>query len=82
MAPYINDHRDNVIRNIALYADDRSFCFKCDQAFDLWQKLELVFELGSNPRDTVDWGKSGLLISVLEKINSFRLIGLITLLLF
>ena len=25
-----------------------------EQAFDLWQKLQLGFEFGSNPRDTVD----------------------------
>ena len=28
----------------------------CDQAFDLWQQLELASELESDLRDTVDWG--------------------------
>ena len=30
---------------------------KCDQASDLWQKLEWTFELESNIRDAVDWGR-------------------------
>ena len=32
----------------------------CDQASDLWQQLELVFELGYDLRDTVEWGKNWL----------------------
>ena len=32
-------------------------CFKCDQASDLWQQLELASELESDLWDTVDWGK-------------------------
>ena len=28
---------------------------KCDQAFDLWQQLELSSELESDLRETVDW---------------------------
>ena len=58
MASYIDELRDNVIRNIATYADDSSFYSKCERAFDLWQKLELGFELVSNQRDTVDWGRT------------------------
>ena len=30
---------------------------KCDQAFDLWQQLELASELESDLHDTLDWGK-------------------------
>ena len=30
---------------------------KCDQASDLWQQLEFDFELESDLRDTVDWGR-------------------------
>ena len=45
---YINDLPDNVICNIAIYADDTVFYSKCDQASDLWKQLELAFELGSN----------------------------------
>ena len=33
---------------------------KCDQASDLWQQLELAFEVESDLRDTVDWGKKWL----------------------
>ena len=32
----------------------------CDQVCDLWQQLELAFELESDLRDTVDWGKKYL----------------------
>ena len=33
---YINDFPDDVICNIAIYADDTTLCYKCDQASDLW----------------------------------------------
>ena len=42
---YINDLPDDVICNIAIYADDTTLYSKCDQASDLWQQLELVSEL-------------------------------------
>ena len=54
---YINDLPDDVICDITLYADDTALYSKCDQASDLWQQLELAFELESNLQDTVDWGK-------------------------
>ena len=54
---YINDLPDNVICDIAIYADDTTLYSKCDQASDLWQQLELASELESDLRDTVDWGK-------------------------
>ena len=44
---YINDLPDGVICNIAIYGDDTSLYFKCDQASDLWQQLELASELES-----------------------------------
>ena len=74
---YINDLPDNVICDIAIYVDDASF-IKCDQASDLWQQLELACELDSDLQDTVDWVKSGLLISMLGKLSWFRLTSLIT----
>ena len=43
---YINDLPDDVICDIAIYADDTTLHSKCDQASDLWQQL-----------DTVDWGR-------------------------
>ena len=41
---YINDLPDYVICNIAIYADDTTPYSRCDQAFDLWQQLELPSE--------------------------------------
>ena len=54
---YINDPPDDVICNIAIYADDTTLYSKCDQASDLWQQLELASELDSDLRDTVYWGR-------------------------
>ena len=42
---YINDLPDDVICNIAIYADDTTLYSKCDQASDLWQQFELASEL-------------------------------------
>ena len=53
---YINDFPDDVICNIAIYADDTTLYSKCNQASDLWQQLELASDL----RDTVDWGMKWL----------------------
>ena len=60
-----------IVCNIVIYADDTTCYYKCDQASYLWQQLELASELEG----------SGLLISVLEKLNWFCLTGLITLVL-
>ena len=57
---YINDLPDDVICNIAIYADDTTLYSKCDQAYDLWEQLELASELESDLRDTVDWGRKWL----------------------
>ena len=57
---YVNDLPDDVICDIAIYADDTTLYSKYDQAFDLWQQLELASELESDLRDTVDWGKKWL----------------------
>ena len=51
---YINDLPDDVICNIAIYADDSTLYSKCDQASDLGQQLELASELEYNLRDTVN----------------------------
>ena len=47
----INDLPDDVICNIAIYADDTALCSKCDEASDLWQQVELTSELGSDLQD-------------------------------
>ena len=57
---YINDFPDDVICDIAIYADDTTLYSKCDRASDLWQQLELASELESDLRDTVGWGKKWL----------------------
>ena len=57
---YINDLSDDVICDIAIYADDTTLYSKCDQASDLWQQLELASELESDLRDMLDWGKKWL----------------------
>ena len=57
---HINDLPDDVICDIAIYADYSTLCSKCDWASDLWQQLELASELESDLRDTVDWGKKWL----------------------
>ena len=57
---YINDLPNDVICNIAIYADDTTLYSKCNQVSDLWQQLELASELESDLRDTVDWGRKWL----------------------
>ena len=57
---YINDLPDDVICDIAIYADDTTLYSRCDRTSDLWQQLELASELESDLRDTVDWGKQWL----------------------
>ena len=57
---YINDLPNNVICNIAIYADDATLYSKCNQASYLWQQLELAFEVESDLQDTVDWDRKWL----------------------
>ena len=64
---YINDLPDDVICDIAIYADNTTLYSKCDWASDLWQQLELAFKLESDLRDTEDWGKKWLLDFNAEK---------------
>ena len=49
------------------YTDDTTLYSKCDQAFDLRQQLELAFQLESDLRDTVDWGRNWLVDFKAEK---------------
>ena len=57
---YINDLPDDVICDIAIYADDTTLYFKCDQASYMWQQLELASELESDLRGTMESGKKCL----------------------
>ena len=54
---YINDLPDDVICDIAIYADDTTLYSKCDQASDLWQQLELASEI--KPDITRHWTVPG-----------------------
>ena len=42
---YIYDLPDDVVCDIAIYADDTTLCSKSNQASDLWEQLELTFQL-------------------------------------
>ena len=66
---YINGLCDDVICNTAIYADDTTRYSKCDQTSDLWQELELAYELESDLRDTVTGAGSGLFIPMLLNFN-------------
>ena len=74
---YINDLPGDVICDIAIYTDDTTLCSKCDQASDLWQQLELTFELESDLGEL----ESDLWTSMLGKLSWFCLTGLITMVL-
>ena len=50
-------------------------CCKCDGASDLWEQLEIAFELESDLRDTADPGRKWLVISILVIHNLFPLIN-------
>ena len=54
---YINHLPDDVISNIAIYADDTTLYSKYDQVSDLWQQLELASEVESDQQHTVDCGR-------------------------
>ena len=45
---YINDLSDDVICDVAIYADDTTLYSKCDRTSDLWQQLELASEVESD----------------------------------
>ena len=57
---YFNNLPDDVICDIAIYADDTTLYPACDQASDFWRQFELASDLQSDLRETVDWGKTWL----------------------
>ena len=67
--------------NIAIYDDDTTLCSRCDQASDLWQELELAFELNLIYKTLWTEAGSTLFISMLEKLNWYHLTDLIILVL-
>lgn len=70
---------DDIICNLAVYADDTTLLSKCDQAPDLWQYLGLASEYESGQQDTVNWcTENSLLIPMLERISLVHLFIQIT----
>ena len=65
----IIDLPDDVICNIAIYADNTTLYSKCDQASNLWQQLELASELEFDLFDTVNWGRKWLIDFNAGKLN-------------
>ena len=67
---YINKLPDDVICNIAIYADDSALYSLCDQTSEQWQQ-QLASELESDLQDEALWTgvRSGLLISMLGKLS-------------
>ena len=78
---YINDLPNDVMCDITIYADDTTLCSKCDQASDLWQQHELASELESDLHTVGTGVRSGLLISLLGKLNWFHLTSSLTMIL-
>ena len=68
---YINDLPDDVICNVAIYADDTTLYSNCEQASDMWQQRKVDSELESDLRDTMDWGRKWLVDFNTEKIQRF-----------
>ena len=62
---YINDLPDDVICDIAIYADDATLYSKCDRASDLWQQLELLLNLNLIYETRWTGVRGGLLVSML-----------------
>ena len=75
---YINDLLDNVICNIAIYADDTTLFFISDQASDRGNNLNWLLNLNLIYETLWTGVRSGFLISMLGKLSRFHLAGLIT----
>ena len=76
---YINDLPDDVICDIAIYADDTTLNSNCDRASDLLAtNLNWLLNLDLIYKTLWTGVRSGLLISLLEKLSWFCLTRLIT----
>ena len=75
---YINELLDDVICNVAIYADDTTLYSECNQASDLWKQLELASKLESDLQDTVDWVRKWLVDFIVGRTQLVFLTGLIT----
>ena len=79
---YINDIPDDVICNTAIYADDTTLYTKCADDTTLYicgNNLNWLLNLNLIYETLWTGAESGLLILMLEKLNSLCLTGLITL---
>ena len=54
---HISDLPDDVICDIAIYADDTNLYSIWGQASDLWQQVELASELESDLIGTINWDR-------------------------
>ena len=70
-----NDPPDDIICNIAIYADNTTLYSKCHLASGLWQQLELISELECDPRDTEDWDRKWF-VNFNEEKSSFKMLWL------
>ena len=75
---YINELPDDVICNVAIYADDTTLYSECNQASDLWKQLELASKLESDLQNTVDWVRKWLVDFIVGRTQLVFLTGLIT----
>ena len=64
----------------AIYVNDTTLYSNCDQAFDLWERLELASELYSDLQD-IDWDINGLFFLMQEKLSFLCLSNVVTLVL-
>ena len=78
---YISDLPDDVICNIAIYADDATLYSKCDQASICGNNLNWFLNLNLIFETLWTWLRSGLLIPFLGKLSWFCLTGVITMVL-
>ena len=78
---YINGLPEDVICNIAIYADDTTLCSKCDQASDCGNNLNWLLNLNMFYKKLWSGVRSDLLISMLGKLSWLCLTGLITMVL-
>ena len=78
---YINDLPDDVICDIAIYADDTTLYSKCDRHRICGNNLNWLLNLNLIYKTRWTGVRSGLLISMLGKLSWFCLTGLITMVL-
>ena len=76
---YINDLPDDVISDVAIYADDATLYFKCDLIFG--NNLNCLLNLNLIYETLWTGARSGLLIEMLGKLSWFCLTSLVTLVL-